>query len=183
MRRGTWLFRAKRPQRRRGSISACAYSDSMPPAYRAIFAEWSPPFVLTGTLIVFGAGLCAGMVCYSQDAAGSISCVAAGMLSAWARDDLGCDCFAARWICRCSAERAYGGASSADVLRCRRFFCWVIRWCRCCVAFLAWVTVQLLGPLIRIEGASAIWALANHAAGGMAGDEPGLSWLACAGRL
>jgi cytochrome c oxidase assembly factor CtaG len=27
----------------------------MPPAYRAIFAEWSPPIVLTGTLIVCGA--------------------------------------------------------------------------------------------------------------------------------
>ncbi len=26
----------------------------MPPAYRAIFAEWSPPIVLTGTLIVLG---------------------------------------------------------------------------------------------------------------------------------
>jgi putative membrane protein len=26
----------------------------MPPAYRDIFAEWSPPIVLTGTLIIFG---------------------------------------------------------------------------------------------------------------------------------
>ncbi|MDT7813867.1 MAG: putative rane protein, partial [Acidobacteriaceae bacterium] len=27
----------------------------MPPAYRDIFAEWSPPIVLTGTLILCGA--------------------------------------------------------------------------------------------------------------------------------
>jgi putative membrane protein len=26
----------------------------MPPAYRAIFAEWSPPIVLTGSLVIFG---------------------------------------------------------------------------------------------------------------------------------
>ena len=41
-----------------GAADASVYSDSMPPAYRAIFAEWSPPIVLTGTLIVFGWSMC-----------------------------------------------------------------------------------------------------------------------------
>src|ERR1700682_5383216 len=54
MRRGAWFFRAPRRRRRPGSISSSAYSDPMPSAYRDIFADWSPPIVLTGALILCG---------------------------------------------------------------------------------------------------------------------------------
>src|SRR5260370_39403472 len=51
MRRGAWFFRAPRLRR----ISSSAYSDPMPPAIRHILAEWAPPIVLTGALILCGA--------------------------------------------------------------------------------------------------------------------------------
>ena len=80
-------------------VSGRVYFDLMPPAYRTIFVEWSPPIVLTGTLIVAAPDLHAGMACHSQDAAKSISPAAVSVIPSWSCCYLACDCFPARWIC------------------------------------------------------------------------------------
>jgi len=102
----------------------------MPSAYRDIFAEWSPPIVLSGTLILCGVIYVRGWFAIRKTRQFNFQ---PGGLSffAWARYDLGCNCVTSGWICRCAAECPYGGASSADVV-CSPLLLLVIRWFRCC---------------------------------------------------
>src|ERR1700678_2160766 len=104
------------------------------------------------------------------------------MFSAWARGYRAGDCLTSGWLCRCFAERAYGGASFADVVCAAAAVAGISRGTSAARST-AWPGGLGFGAIDTLERASALWTLADYTPGGMARDEPNVSWLACAWRV
>ena len=122
----------------------------MPPAYQGIFVEWSPPIVLTGTLVVLGLIYVRGWFAIratrrAQFPVWRLGSFLLGLATIWVAVASPLDGFADVLLSAHMAEHLLLMSFAAPLLL---LGCPVVPLFR---GLPRWVIVQLLGPLIRIE--------------------------------
>jgi cytochrome c oxidase assembly factor CtaG len=122
----------------------------MSPAFRAIFAEWSPPIVLTGTLVVLGLVYVRGWFAIratrrAQFPVWRLGCFLVGLATIWVAVASPLDGFADVLLSAHMVEHLLLMSFAAPLLVLGYPVVPLLR------GLPRWVTVQLLGPLIRTE--------------------------------